>query len=318
MQTACELMQVSEIRLMADPSLIVPSESQLKSIDFYVRLMEWCGDERMRVGPNTYSGFEAWVSELYEGRAMTPRGITIPDLMRSLSPMFSRVIERTTRPSCRGDVSIEPLYEGGIENLKTLKLDLAATDEQSANTLASHPQFWREGMEPFAVPLQSGEHLWIASTPHEPLSAYIRQFCDKNLSALRDLEKYAQDAFPKLRFSDTAWNSIATLEGKPRDLLVEVVRHLAVLNDKAPGIWEREVNQVSRIYEMHLFGVECSPESPKTRANNKAIKERQFIFSGSPVQCEWHTKIEWNRNRIHFSVCEDEVLIGCFSPHLAT
>ncbi len=52
------------------------------------------------------------------------------------------------------------------------------------------------------------------------------------------------------------------------------------------------------------------------------MRLRDVEFNGQVYHCEWHSKIEPHRNRIHFCVidgiAEARVLIGIFHEHLAT
>ena len=52
------------------------------------------------------------------------------------------------------------------------------------------------------------------------------------------------------------------------------------------------------------------------------MRLRDVEYGGEVYRCEWHSKLEPHRNRIHFHVIggkgEPEVLIGIFHEHLAT
>lgn len=71
---------------------------------------------------------------------------------------------------------------------------------------------------------------------------------------------------------------------------------------------------------MGRYGVDLSPESPKTRASESLMRQRDVDYDGTTYRCEWHAKIEPHRNRIHFTLPtqgpQGHILIGIFAEHL--
>ena len=69
------------------------------------------------------------------------------------------------------------------------------------------------------------------------------------------------------------------------------------------------------------LGIQISIEG-NTRGSGRLMRLRDVEFRGQVYRCEWHSKLEPNRNRIHFQVidgiAETKILIGIFHEHLAT
>ncbi|MGH3251881.1 MAG: hypothetical protein ACRDOI_37505 [Trebonia sp.] len=136
--------------------------------------------------------------------------------------------------------------------------------------------------------------------------------------------KLAGRAFPKLTFNPDL--TFRRFDGGYQDLLPGIVRHLAVLNDHFLHVYQA-CNGLPRDVEAALGAVGCpgiSPESPKTRGSEPLMKLRDVIYQGRTVRCEWHTKIEPHRNRIHFApeisdgTSGSKIFIGIFVDHLKT
>jgi hypothetical protein len=126
-------------------------------------------------------------------------------------------------------------------------------------------------------------------------------------------------AFPRLRFAALTWSQVSRFEGDFRDLRALLLRDLSGLNDHALDVWRNHIEPVRIAAEMRArAGVNCSRDSYGTHRNATAMSERLVRFGGVEVKCEWHTKLERHRNRIHFAVIGDEVFVGIFASHLTT
>ncbi len=131
----------------------------------------------------------------------------------------------------------------------------------------------------------------------------------------------AEFAFPTLIFhSDLRFGKFAGSYAAVRD---PVVRVLCALNDHFPRVLaERMGLPYDVAAAMGQYGVDLSPESPRTHSNEASMRQRDVTHEGSRYRCEWHAKIERNRNRIHFTLPTDgpngRILIGVFTNHLDT
>jgi len=98
---------------------------------------------------------------------------------------------------------------------------------------------------------------------------------------------------------------------------------IGVINDHFVAEYRR-CNGIPYDVQAALGKYHCdlSPESPKTRSSPKLMRQREVSFNGRTYRCEWHAKLEPNRNRIHFAMMDDQfaemVLIGIFVEHLDT
>jgi hypothetical protein len=129
---------------------------------------------------------------------------------------------------------------------------------------------------------------------------------------------HAPTAFPNLCFASQL--TFNRFEGNYRDLRGPVLRHLAAIDDGFLAAYRESNGNPNRIGA--TLGIDLSPESPKTRASEKLMRERDVEFDGLTYRCEWHAKLERHRNRIHIHPGDagtgDKVLIGIFDVHLRT
>jgi len=131
----------------------------------------------------------------------------------------------------------------------------------------------------------------------------------------------ASRAFPDLLFNPDL--TFHRFDGAYRDLRRPVVSHLSVLNDDFLHAY-RAANGITRDVEATLASIGCpgiSPESPNTHKKERVMRMRDVEHEGSTIRCEWHTKIEPHRNRIHFAFGDrfgSMIFIGIFVDHLDT
>jgi hypothetical protein len=163
-----------------------------------------------------------------------------------------------------------------------------------------------KGTVNFLVDPRDGPAFWRSTVELEDLDV-------TGLASLSPL------AFPKLRFAPTTWSQVSTFDGAFRDLRGQFQRDLSGLNDHASDVWANHVEPSRIVAEMgSRAGVDCSRDSPNTHRNAAAMAERRVDFEGRAITCEWHTKLEPHRNRIHFAVIDGEVFVGIFAAHLTT
>ena len=127
----------------------------------------------------------------------------------------------------------------------------------------------------------------------------------------------ARLVFPRLVFA--ADISFRKFQGAYRTLRPKVVDHLGRINDSFPEVYAAENGMPNEISSW--LGIDVSIEG-NTRSSERLMRLRDVEFRGQVYRCEWHSKIEPNRNRIHFRVIdgasETEILIGIFHEHLRT
>lgn len=124
-------------------------------------------------------------------------------------------------------------------------------------------------------------------------------------------------AFPRLRFVDGL--SFRSFSGSYRDLRDPVVLHLSALSDRFRAAFIEFKGMSEPIAA--AVGVDLSIEGG-TRQSERLMAMRDVIYGGERYRCEWHSKLEPHRNRIHFHPgnqgTEDCVLVGIFVEHLPT
>ena len=127
----------------------------------------------------------------------------------------------------------------------------------------------------------------------------------------------AQLAFPRLVFA--ADISFRNFRGAYRTLRPTVIDHLGRINDRFPEVYAAENGMPNAVSSR--LGIDVSIEG-NTRSNERLMRLRDVDFCVHMYRCEWHSKLEPHRNRIHFSliVCGSraKILIGIFHEHLPT
>lgn len=126
----------------------------------------------------------------------------------------------------------------------------------------------------------------------------------------------AAHAFPNIYFVRER-TKFSALDEDFDTVRAKVTLHLGVLNDHARHIFHER--QDPRIIETVLgaYGVSASGESGNTKANASAMREREVLFNGKRVVCEWHTKLRPHIDRIYFNATSAErVIVGVFRKHL--
>ena len=127
----------------------------------------------------------------------------------------------------------------------------------------------------------------------------------------------ARLAFPRLVFA--ADISFGKFQGAYRTLRPKVVDHLGRINDRFPELYAAEKGMPNEISSR--LGIEVSIEG-NTRTIQRLMRLCDVEFRGQVYRCEWHSKIEPHRNRIHFCVVDGvvgtKILIGIFHEHLPT
>ena len=124
-------------------------------------------------------------------------------------------------------------------------------------------------------------------------------------------------AFPRLLFAPDV--DFRKFQGAYRTLRPQVVDHLGRINDSFPEVYAAENGMPNEISSR--LGIEVSIEG-NTRSSERLMRQRDVAFHGRVYRCEWHSKLEPRRNRIHFRVievnAETKILIGIFHEHLTT
>lgn len=105
--------------------------------------------------------------------------------------------------------------------------------------------------------------------------------------------------------------------------MVEVTRHLAILNDHFRRVFESHHKDLKKTAGELQSGhkVDLSGESANTKGNAAAWKERKISIQGTEIYCDLHLKLSPTANRIHFhpghpAIACGKVIVGIFHEHL--
>lgn len=127
----------------------------------------------------------------------------------------------------------------------------------------------------------------------------------------------ARRAYPDLRFADGL--SFGRFDGSYVDLRDTVVAHLSAINDNFKAVLT-EAHGLSDEVSARL-GIAISIEG-SARQSEHLMAERDVEYRGETYRCEWHSKLEPHRNRIHLHPGDEGtdhcVLVGLFVDHLPT
>ena len=156
---------------------------------------------------------------------------------------------------------------------------------------------------------------FAASAEHHP--GFYRLLCEWEDVSESEFFERTRLAFPRLVFPENI--SFRSFQGAYRTLRPTVVNHLGRINDYFPEVYAAE-NGMSNEISIRL-GIEVSIEG-NTRGSQRLMRLRDVEYCGKVYRCEWHSKLEPHRNRIHFCVMDDvgetKILIGIFHEHLPT
>lgn len=161
--------------------------------------------------------------------------------------------------------------------------------------------------------------LWFVDDGHHYVGFFRWLIINTTYNSVQ-MEALASSAFPSVDFAPNAFNGIRNMS-KPYNELVEyLVVHLGVLSDHGKRIFSGPRAKIAP--EFGSLGVNVSNENGRTRANHVARNERTIAIDGSDIIFWWHSKLERNRDRIHFypDKIQDggHLLVGIFCRHLTT
>jgi hypothetical protein len=126
----------------------------------------------------------------------------------------------------------------------------------------------------------------------------------------------AQRAFPRIQFFRER-TRFGAFDEEYRTIRLKVGHHFAVLNDHAADIFKRKLEPREIQAELGARGVEASGESPNTKADARAMRQRKICFDGGEITLDWHTKVRSHLDRIYFSAtAKPYVIVGVFHKHL--
>jgi hypothetical protein len=152
----------------------------------------------------------------------------------------------------------------------------------------------------------------------EDAPAYFRWLILETTRAPEQMADLASDAFPALQFVPGAFNGVKSMSKPYRDLADDLVKHLGALSDHGRRIFASSWQYASA--EFGTLGVNLSDENGATKSNAAAKRERTRVYSGSDLVFWWHSKLQPDRDRIHFYPDAvprgGAIVVGIFCRHL--
>lgn len=312
----------SSFEILLDPEFIIGTDESIASTEFWIRLDKLATDQEIRVGSATLSALSSSI-----------------DFYARLCPIatadFWKIVGRWVQRGARVHPNIRALcsdhfddwyspINGKPGNSELLTADVSNSGAGCTVALVTDPDCWSlTGDNCNECSLCDFEQIVripeasLNKDRNQAMALFYRKFYQRQASFdMNSLRQNAVTMFPRIEFSETAWDGITSLVGDRNDILAAIVEHLSILNDEGPRIWQEYTTPGERQSRLSALGVESSPESPNTHKNRKLISKYDFRFKEGVIRCEWHTKIRRNANRVYFSIDSGSVQVGLITRHL--
>ncbi len=162
-------------------------------------------------------------------------------------------------------------------------------------------------------------------TGQKTLLAFYRDVAEIESLNEKEFIRHGNLAFPQLYFVPDIDKQFRKFRQSYPEVRPVVTRHLSVLNDHFQEIYEECSYKSDCLIRRFQSGwdISISQESPKTKKNKKATRQREVTAEGIFLRCEWHTKLTPTYDRIHFhqgmpGILKGRIIIGIFAEHLGT
>jgi hypothetical protein len=275
--------------------------------------LELCRERAESVGIAT--GYE-WIEcrrdeQLFEVLASA-------DLDRDCRVRAFRLLDKCGRFDASADFYVDPQVRVDGHDLQSYAIAAALQAGRARHAIGVFAMLpvYRSGV--VVASDESGEAKIVAIT-----SPYSRVLFYRELYSVEQVDEdaffdMARLAFPAIRFADGV--TFRRLDGSYDALRATVVYHLCCINDSFKKAYSEHCGRSDEVSS--AMGIDISIESSKTRQSERLMRERDAIYDGKVYRCEWHSKLEPHRNRIHLhpgdAASDDCVVIGMFVDHLST
>ena len=210
--------------------------------------------------------------------------------------------------------------QGSKENAPSIAWAHKQTKQDKAHTVAClvFPSIRSAGYLPVTV-ASCTENLWFIGD-HQNYYSFFRWLITDTSKNPSEMEAFALSAFPLIDFAPGVFNGIKSMSKSYREIVRPLTKHLGVLSDHGKRIFSGSWSNASA--EFGSLGVDLSDENGNTKGNNEARKERTININGMDIIFLWHSKLEPNKDRIHFYPDRiptgGRLLVGIFCYHLQT
>ncbi|MFV8163733.1 hypothetical protein ACNQVK_16860 [Mycobacterium sp. 134] len=250
-----------------------------------------------------------WVAECFGGVNFSQR-LTGTALNRDVRILILRLLNRASTTTVPKEVvAIRELV------LDSQALSAVLHEPLIENTIALVTlwPYTERGLTPVTNEEVDREVYCVMDT-NDQIDFYRYSFEAANIQE-QEFLSLAKLAFPNLCFAKSL--SFRKFEGSYAGLRDAVVHHLSAINDRFTEAFRQPGSNSDTVSA--IVGVDMSIEG-SARSSRKAMAERDVYYEGIKYRCEWHSKIEPHRNRIHVhpgdSSTGEKVLIGIFVDHL--
>lgn len=139
--------------------------------------------------------------------------------------------------------------------------------------------------------------------------------------------QYCEAMFDNIHFHECP-STITKIGFSFNQIIDRALTHFTYLNDFASNDFQEGIEPHQIIARAASHGVEISPESTNTHRDTRAMAERNIKIGDATIRCEWHTKFEHNKGRIHFypwtknydkslnSLVNNRLIVGIITDHL--
>lgn len=252
------------------------------------------------------------------GSGLTVPGLPEADFWRLVGKFSSRGFRAgPRRVVCEHILDAYAPSLGDSGNRELIREDLKDVAHDVALIVATSFDAWPLGASDIDCLACGASRVYLTEVPNESdVKVRRAQYLAQNASNPGGLSDVGAELFPQTVFHPNAWSGVATLGGPPAEQTARLVHHLSVLNDIGPTIWSEQANNWDRIAHFGSQGVEASPENSSVHKNKAAMSARTFKFGSRERVCEWHTKLQPNRDRIYFEIADGKVWVGSIIMHL--
>lgn len=238
-------------------------------------------------------------------------------LDRDLSLLLLELLGRCAAWDRASTVNSEVVVDGRGCNAEGVAWAREQAILRNWTAVVTTPHRFSSGVHSVDTPAQSRQVDVYFSVSTEDHPGFFRLLYDWEDIAESQFFERARLAFPRLVFATDI--SFGKFQGAYRTLRPQVVDHLGRINDSFPEVFTAENGMPNAISSR--LGIDVSIEG-NTRSSARLMRQRDVEFCGQVYRCEWHSKIEPHRNRIHFCMINDmagtRILIGIFAEHLPT
>lgn len=243
--------------------------------------------------------------------------LTSGEISRDCRVRAYGLLDKCTRFDADASFAIDPAIEVDGVRMESFALALIADRRRQKVAIGALALVPRSGPGLVTIRDETDEGPAFIIIDLQTRLAFYRSIFEVEDTPEAEFFVVARRAFPSLRFASTV--SFRRFEGTYAELRESVVTHLAALNDRFRDALQSASGMPDGVSA--ATGIDMSIEGA-TRGSERLMRARDVDYKGHVYRCEWHSKLEPHRNRIHVhrgdEHTNDCVLIGIFVDHLAT